>query len=417
MISRRALSLGAASLALTPYMSHAKSRDISQDDDAKIMAMHRKLLTFDAEMDIPADFMSPDKDFGKDTGSRMQIDLPKMDRGGLDGCAFVVFVNQEKRNAETYATARRDAEAKLVAIEKMLKTYPDKIELARKAEDVERIVRRGRHFALISIVNAFPLGEDLKWLPELHRRGLRMMGFTHAGHNQFADSSRPQEKFGDGAAEHNGLSALGKKAVAAMNRAGIIVDVSQLTPAGVMQVTKLSKAPVVASHSAVRKLVDASRNLTDEEMLAIKGTGGVVHIVAFAGYLKARSKEQIADLTKMNGDFGLKMFDDAAKVLPADKLPAYNAAFAEYLKTYPPADVGNMADAIDYAVKLIGIDHVGIATDMEHGGGIVGYKDAGEAFGITRELARRGYSEKELRKIWSGNFLRVWRAVERLARA
>jgi membrane dipeptidase len=406
MITRRSVALGLAALpALSPRTGFAA------EDPA--MALHRRLLTFDAEMDIPEDFMSGDKDVGRETA--MQIDLPKMDRGGLDGAAFVVFVNQDRRTPETYAKARAGAEAKLAAIETMLRTYPDRIALARRAADVPRIVKSGRHFAVISIVNAFPLGEDLSWLPDLYRRGLRLMGFTHAGHNQFADSSRPQEKLGDVKPEHGGLSALGKQAVAEMNRLGIVVDVSQLTPDGVMQATQLSKAPVIASHSAVRALVDSPRNLTDAEMLAIKKTGGVVHIVAFAGYLKARSKEQLADLAKLNADFGLKMFDDAAKVLAADKLPAYQAAFGAYLTKYPPADVGNMADAIDYAVKLIGIDHVGIATDMEHGGGIVGYKDAGEAYGITRELVRRGYSEAALGKIWSGNFLRIWAAVEKAA--
>ena len=402
-LPRRTVAFGLPALAATSAFAA---------DDAGL-ALHKRLITFDAEMDIPDDFMAGDKDVGRETA--MQIDLPKMDRGALDGAAFVVFVNQDKRTPELYAKARAGAQTMLVAIEKMLSAYPKRIALARRAADVPKIVAAKKHFAVISIVNAYPLGEDLSWLPELYSRGLRMMGFTHAGHNQFADSSRPQEKFGDGKAEHGGLSALGKQAVAEMNRLGIIVDVSQLTPDGVMQCVKLSRAPVVASHSAVRKLVESARNLTDEEMLAIKANGGVVHIVAFGSYLKTRTKEQLAALAALNAGFGMKPFDEAAKLLPADKLPAYRTQYDAYLAAYPPADVGNMADAIDYAVKLIGIDHVGISTDMEHGGGIVGYKDAGEAPGLTRELAKRGYAERDLGKLWSGNFLRVWQAVEKAA--
>lgn len=403
-LSRRSVALGLPALAATSAFA--------ADDPA--LALHKRLITFDAEMDIPDDFMAGEKDVGRETA--MQIDLPKMDRGGLDGAAFVVFVNQDKRTPELYAKARAGAEAKLVAIEKMLSSYPQRIALARRAADVPKIVAAKKHFAMISLVNAYPLGDALSWLPELYTRGLRMMGFTHAGNNQFADSSRPQERLGDKKGEHGGLSPLGKQAVAEMNRLGIIVDVSQLTTDGVMQCVQLSRAPVVASHSAVRKLVESGRNLSDEEMLAIKANGGVVHIVAFGSYLKARSKEQLAALTALNASFGMKMFDDAAKVLPADKLPAYRVQFDAYLAKYPPADVANMADTIDYAVKLIGIDHVGISTDMEHGGGIVGYKDAGEAPGLTRELVKRGYSERDLGKLWSGNFLRVWQDVEKATR-
>ena len=402
-LARRTVAFGLPALAATSAFAA---------DDAGF-ALHKRLITFDAEMDIPDDFMAGDKDVGRETA--MHIDLPKMDRGALDGAAFVMFVNQDKRTPELYAKARAGAQAKLVAIEKMLSAYPKRIALARRAADVPKIVAAKKHFAVISIVNAYPLGEDLSWLPELYTRGLRMMGFTHAGHNQFADSSRPQEKLGDGKAEHGGLSALGKQAVAEMNRLGIIVDVSQLTPDGVMQCVKLSRAPVVASHSAVRKLVESTRNLTDEEMLAIKANGGVVHIVAFGSYLKTRTKEQFAALAALNADFGMKPFDEAAKVLPADKLPAYRTQYDAYLAAYPPADVGNMADAIDYAVKLIGIDHVGIASDFNGGGGIEGWNNAGETFNVTLELVRRGYTEDQIAKIWGGNLLRVMDQVQAYA--
>ncbi len=407
---RGLLALSALSLALAGCATPAP-----QNLDVKAMAIHDRVTTFDAEMDIPLDFMVGDKDAGKET--KMQVDLPKMDAGKLDGAAFVLFSLQTKRDAENYAKARKEMDTKLAAIEKMLSAYPTRIEMARKADDVARIVKSGKHFVVLSVVNASAYGENTKWLSELYSRGLRMVAFNHAGHNQFADSNRPQDKFGDKPEEHGGLSPLGKQAVAEMNRLGIIVDISQITKKAVLQAVELSKAPVVASHVGVKAKVDTGRNLTDEEMKAIAAKGGVVHIVAFPSYLKGPSKEQEADLARIEKSFGLKTFTDAGSKLSKDQMPAFMKAMTEYRERWANAgaSVVDMADSIDYAVKLIGIDHVGIATDMEHGGGVIGYASAAEAPNLTKELVKRGYSERDIAKLWSGNFLRAWKAVEKAA--
>ena len=377
--------------------------------------VHERVITFDAEMDIPLDFMVGDKDAGKDT--KMQVDLPKMDAGKLDGAAFVLFAWQKTRTPENDAVSRQEVDTKLAAIEKMLSTYPERIALARRADDVPKIVKSGRHFVVLSIVNAAPYGDDIQWLSELYQHGLRMVAFTHAGNNQFADSNRPQEKFGDTEGAQGGLTALGRRAVAEMNRLGIMVDVSQITKDALMQTVALSRAPVVASHVGVKAKVDTSRNLSDEEMKAIAAKGGVVHIVAFASYLKSASQAQQDDLAAIEKSFGLKTFTDAAAKLPKEKMPEFMAAMGGYRARWASAGatVVDMVDSIDYAVKLIGIDHVGVSTDMEHAGGIIGYKTAAEAAGLTAELVRRGYSERDIGKIWSGNFLRVWKAVEKVA--
>lgn len=379
----------------------------------KAAAIHDRAVTFDAEMDIPLDFMGPGKDAGTDTA--MQVDLPKMDKGKLDGAAFVLFVNQGPRDAQSISKARAQMDAKLAAIEKMLAAYPDRIALARHSGDVAKIVKAQKHFVVLSAVNASPYGDDLAWLSDLYAHGLRMVAFTHAGHNQYADSNRPSERFGDGPEEHGGLSDLGKRAVAEMNRLGIIVDVSQITKAALLQAVALSTAPVVASHVGVKAKVDNPRNLDDAEMKAIADKGGVVHIVAFNSYLRAPSDEQQADLAGIEKSFGLKTFTEAASKLAPDKMAEFRTAMAGYRARWPGADVADMADSIDYAVKLIGIDHVGVSTDMEHSGGIVGYKTAAEAGNLTAELVKRGYSERDIDKIWSGNFLRVWTAVEKTA--
>ncbi len=403
-----ALALALA-LAMTGCATTGPAPSVAAD-------VHDRVITFDAEMDIPLDFMIGDKDAGMDT--KMQVDLPKMDAGKLDGAAFVLFALQNTRTPENYARARKEVDTKLAAIEKMLATYPQRIVLARRADDVPKIVKSGRHFLVLSVVNAYPYGEDLGWLGELYQHGLRMVAFTHAGNNQFADSNRPQEKFGDTEGAQGGLTALGRQAVAEMNRLGIIVDVSQITKDAVLQAVALSRAPVVASHVGVKARVDTSRNLTDQEMQAIAAKGGVVHIVAFATYLKSASQEQQDDLAAIEKSFGLKTFTDAGAKLSKEKMPEFMSAMAGYRARWASAGatVVDMVDSIDYAVKLIGIDHVGVSTDMEHSGGIIGYKTAAEAAGLTAELLKRGYSERDIGKIWSGNFLRVWKAVEKVAR-
>ncbi len=244
-------------------------------------ALHDRLITFDAEMDIPYEFMTGPNDVGQDTA--MHVDLPKMDRGGLDGALFVSWVSQGERTPSAYAKAKADADIKFKAIEAMVEKYPDRIGLAKSADEAEQLVTGGKHFAVMGMVNAWPLGPDRSWLLELYDRGLRNITLNHAGHNQFSDSSRPRTA---PPMEHGGLSRLGRQLIRTMNDMGIIVDVSQVTSQTVFQVTELSRAPIIASHSGIKAIIDTARNLTDAEMVAIKETGGGVGIVAFSNYLQ-----------------------------------------------------------------------------------------------------------------------------------
>ncbi|MGB1875342.1 MAG: dipeptidase, partial [Rhodospirillaceae bacterium] len=273
---------------------------VTSAQDAR--ALHDRIITFDAEMDIPFEFMEGANDVGQETG--MQIDLPKMDRGGLDGALFVNWVLQGGRTPSAYAKARANAEKKFAAIENMVQTYPGRIRLARTADDAEKLVAEGKHFAVMGMVNAWPLGPDLTWLPELYDRGLRNITFNHAGHNQFADSSRPRAPLNDKPQEHVGLSQLGRSLVMMMNDLGIIVDVSQVSPQTLFQTAELSRAPIIASHSGVKNIIDTARNLTDTEMLAIKDSGGAVGIVAFSSYLRPTRPEQGAAFGAILGEFG-----------------------------------------------------------------------------------------------------------------
>lgn len=399
-----------ASLTLSVVTVCTAGSASAQDAQAPARALHDRIITFDAEMDIPFEFMDGPNDVGRETG--MQVDLPKMDRGGLDGALFVNWVLQGERNATGYAKAKADAEIKFAAIEKMVSTYPDRIGLARSADEAEQLVAEGKHFAVLGLVNAWPIGPDLSGLPGLYDRGLRNITLNHAGHNQFADSSRPRAQLNDPKSEHGGLSKLGRNLIREMNDLGIIVDVSQVTPQVVFQAAELSHAPIIASHSGVKAVVDTARNLTDPEMLAIKDTGGAVGIVAFSSYLRPSLPGQGAAFGKILGSYGTTNLAQITATFPPEKVEQFKIDFAAYQEEFPPANVSQYVDSIAYVIDLLGIDHVMISSDMEHGGGVRGWMNAGESFGVTEELVARGYTEDQIAKLWWGNFARVWRAVD-----
>jgi membrane dipeptidase len=287
------------------------------------------------------------------------------------------------------------------------------------------------------------------------------MSLAHNGNSQLADSNTGEVQ---GYLYNNGLSPLGREVIAEMNRLGMMVDLSHPSKGANMEAMRLSKAPVIASHSGVRALADVSRNMDDEQLLALKKNGGVIQIVGFASYVKTDSKERLDALAKLRDEFGLagpgggrggrggggggRGRGDAAErvcpvesasgspapargarggrgrgnpaldALPAERRAEYDKKLAEIDAKYPAAARANVKDFvnhIDYAVKLIGIDHVGISSDFDGGGGIDGWNSAAEAFNVTLELVRRGYTEEQIGKMWSGNLLRVWGEVEKVS--
>jgi membrane dipeptidase len=227
--------------------------------------------------------------------------------------------------------------------------------------------------------------------------------------------------------------------VAELNRLGIMIDISHPSKESMMQTLALTKAPIIASHSAVRALCDVSRNLDDEQLLALKKNGGVVQMVAFSGYVKQSpppSPERQQALAALRTEFGLPAVGGGGGGAPAgagagggggrgglqsltpEKRAEYQQRMARIDSQFPPPPRGTVkdfVDHIDYAVKLIGIDHIGISSDFDGGGGVEGYNDATEAINVTRELVRRGYTEPQIAKMWSGNLLRVMREVEKVA--
>lgn len=383
-------------------------------DDATVRRVHESLLTIDAHIDIRDDF-DPAQAAGNTTG---QFDLAKLEQGELDVATVALFANPARTTSENIAAARQQVGRKLSALQKLVGQHPDRLEFARSAADIERIEKSGKHAIVLSFLNALPLGNDLTLLPKYYADGVRVFGFVHASNNAFADSSRPNAAFGDRPNQAGGLTPLGKQAVGELNRLGVIIDVSQLTPDGVLQTVKLSTAPVIASHSGLRSRVDVPRNLRDDELKAIAASGGVVHIVTFASYLKQDPKRQEEYLNTVWRPFGLTPnVDDPKAKLDAATYEKYQAAYAKYSANgWRYASLQDYVDSIDAAVKLIGIDHVGIGSDFNHGGGVTGFAHVGEAPNLTRELLQRGYSPEDIGKLWGGNFLRVFRQVEQVAK-
>lgn len=410
-IRQKALLLAAPLLA-TVVLGAAHAAPAASGLDARARSIHARVIPIDPHADILFDPASGVPDLAVDGPG--QADLPKLRRGGVGAVVLAAFAPSGPRTPERIAAARAQADAKLKAIHALVEQHPDQAELALSAADVERIRRAGKVAIIAGFLNAYAFGDSLAPIADYYRQGVRVFGFNHAGNNAYADSSRP------GAAnppeEWGGLSPLGKQAVGELNRLGVIIDVSQLTPAGVLQTLALTKAPVLATHSGIKALVDAPRNLSDAELDAIKANGGVVNIVAFNAYL-ARPPEDYAEKVRaLRASYGLgsgyRQPNDGAADL-GDRRAAYEKDLGGLI---PKATVASLVDAVDYAVKRIGIDHVGISSDFNHNSGIVGFNSEADAPNVTRELVARGYTEAQIRALWGGNFLRVFKAVEATSR-
>lgn len=396
---------------------------------AKARAIHERVITLDTHDDINPDNFTRQKNYTQRLET--QVNLPKMMEGGLDASFFIVYVGQGPLTPEGYDGAYQQAVAKFDAVHHLTREIAaNQIELALTAADVPRIAKSGKKVALIGIENAYSLGTDIKRVKEFHDRGGRYMSLAHNGHSQFADSNTGER---DGQWLHNGLSELGKQAIAEMNKWGIMVDLSHPSKAANMQAMALSKAPVIASHSAARALADHSRNMDDEQLMALKKNGGVIQTVALASYVKVNkpdSPERAAAIAALRKEFGLGMPGGGTgggggggrgglNAMSPEQRARFDARMADINRKTPDdprATVADFVNHIDYLVKKIGLDHVGISSDFDGGGGVTGWNGADETFNVTLELVRRGYTEEQIGKIWSGNLLRVMADVEQVAK-
>lgn len=388
----------------------------AQDDadlESRARAIHDRVITLDTHVDIGEGYATAALDPGG--FSKAQVDLPKMRAGGLDAVFLIVYTAQGPLTPEGFADARRNADDKLAAITRLANGYPGEIAIARTSAEARKIAKSGRKVAFIGMENAYPLGGGLADVEAWRDAGVRYMGVTHFGHNQFGDSSNPNVDAGDSEELHGGLSSLGRDLVAALNRAGVMVDVSHAGRKTMMQAVALSEAPVIASHSGVKALADSPRNLDDEQLRAIAAKGGVVQIVALDVYVKPLNAEQQALQEKIRKEMGLET-SAAREAATPEVMAEYQRRLEGVWAIEPRASVSDFVDHIDHAVKVAGIDHVGIASDFDGGGGVVGWEDASQTLNVTRELLRRGYSEEEIGKIWGGNLLRVLDEVQKTAK-
>lgn len=404
----------------TVACASAPRTDSEESLIARARGIHDRVLTLDTHVDIqPAAFTADQPNYvnGGLANPAQQVDLPRMERGGLDAVFFSIYQGQQQDfTPAAYQRAHDVAMAKVDAIRRMTSTLaPDRIGLATTAAGVRRIAASGRKVALMGMENGYALGEDVSNVKKFADLGVRYLSLAHNGNNQLSDSNNGQP---DGE-RHGGLSALGRRVVAEANRWGVMLDISHPSKKANLQMMQRSRAPVIASHSAMRALGDHTRNLDDEELLALKRNGGVVQVVAFASYLKVPSRERTQALLALRQEFGITGGgNQALRSLTTERRAQYDARLAEIDRRFPApprATVKDLVDHIDYAVKRIGIDHVAISSDFDGGGGVEGWENATETFNVTLELVRRGYTEAEVAKIWSGNTLRLMEAVERVA--
>ncbi|HZX74746.1 MAG TPA: dipeptidase [Cyclobacteriaceae bacterium] len=411
--------------SMTAY-SQSKTADAALIEKAK--GIHERVITLDTHDDINASNFTAATNYTQRLSS--QVNLPKMIDGGLDVSWFIVYTAQGDLTKEGYEKAYVNADEKFKAIHRLCEEIaPDKIGLALTSDDVRRIIKSGRKVAMIGVENGYPIGMDITHVKEFYDRGARYMSLAHNGHSQLADSNTGER---DSVWLNHGLSPLGKEVIKEMNKWGIMVDLSHPSKESNIQAIRLSRAPVIASHSSARALNDVSRNLDDEQLMLIKEKNGVVQTVAFKSYLNtkkndaytAKLTEVAAGIAKTEG-FTVLARPAVLALSTADR-EAYMKKNAEIndkarliMEKDPSAaksvDVSDFVDHIDYLVKKIGVDHVGISSDFDGGGGISGWNDASETFNVTLELVKRGYTEKQIGMMWSGNLLRVLDDVQAVA--
>ena len=430
-----------------------------QDLVARARGIHERVITLDTHNDIDPENFTRECNYTMRLTT--QVNLPKMKEGGLDVSFMIVYVGQQNPpqvadalQPAGYDRAYKAAIAKFNAVHHLTEDIaPNEIELALTAADVTRIAKSGKKVAVIGIENGYPIGTDINRVKEFWQRGGRYMSLAHNGHSQLSDSNTGEA---DNVWRWGGLSPLGRQVIQEMNKWGIMVDVSHPSKGSMMQAIGLSKAPVIASHSGVRKFANVSRNMDDEMLMAMKTNGGVIQMVALSGYVKSDPPERGAAINALRQEFSLPSGRGGGagagrgaapagrrcpvegtpppanagggrggrsavgiETLTPDRRAEFDRRMAEIDRKWPAAgraNVKDFVDEIDYAVKLIGIDHVGISSDFDGGGGIDGWNSAAETFNVTLELVRRGYSEEQIGKVWSGNLLRVWSEVEKVAK-
>ncbi|MDZ7376298.1 MAG: dipeptidase [candidate division KSB1 bacterium] len=376
----------------------------------KAAQIHARVVTIDSHVDTPLRLLRSDFDLSQDHEPNRRsgkLDLPRMKRGGLDAVFFAVFVGQGERNESGNTRAQAAALKVFDVIHDNLKKHHELAELALTPKDVYRLEKRGKRAILIGMENGYPIGNDLSLIRKYYDLGARYITLCHTKNNDICDSSTDTT-------EHHGLSQFGKQVIAEMNRIGMMIDISHVSDETFYDVIALSKAPIIASHSCARALCDHPRNLSDDMLKRLAENGGVIQMCLMSDYVKKAEPNPEREAAFRMLEEKYRNFDQ----LSEEEQRKARQEWYELNEKYPRelATVSDLVDHIDHIVKVAGIDHVGIGTDFDGGGGVEGCNDVSEMGNITLELVKRGYNKEQIRKIWGGNLLRVMTEVEGIAR-
>ncbi len=411
MTNRRIRALGGISLAVAICACTVAKTPPTVEEKAR--ELHKEILTVDTHCDTAMRLLSPDWKIGDrhDPSQRSsgKIDLPRMKEGGLDAEFFAAFVGQGPLTPEAYEKAKASALRAVDAVRKMTEEYAAMIGLAVDPAGARRLKKDGKLTAFIGLENGYPIGRDLSLVRLFHDRGVRYITLCHSSDNDICDSSTDRR-----APEDKGLSAFGREVVAECNRRGMIIDISHASEKSFYDVIAASQAPIIASHSSARAVCDNPRNLTDDQLRALAKNGGVIQICFLGAYVKVMPvvPEREAALKELEAKYG-SIRDIRDEALRKEAMAAREAVNQRFPQARP--NVQDLVDHIDHVRKVVGIDYVGIGTDFDGGGGIVGCDDVSGMIHVTEELVRRGYTDREIEKIWGGNFFRVFQRVIDLA--
>ena len=381
----------------------------------KTAEIHAKVFTVDTHIDWPshqfrdADFVPRERHEPGKRGSG-QWDLVRMKEGGLDGVFMSIFTSQGARTDSGHAQAKGHALKLIELTKKMVADNPDLAEIALTPEDAYRLEKSGKRAIFMGMENGYPLGKDIGNVKMFYDLGVRYITITHTRNNELGDSSTDDKK------EWNGLSPLGEQVVQEMNRLGIMVDISHVSDDLFWDVIALTKAPVIASHSSARALCDHARNMNDEMLKAVKKNGGVVQVCLLGDYIKKMppNPERDAALEPLRDKLRAARRGELSEDESQKVWEEFQAINAKYPANRP--SVQDAADHIDHMVKVMGVDHIGVGSDFDGGGGLIGIDDVSEAPNLTKELLKRGYSEKDIQKIWGGNLMRVFSEVIKVSK-
>ena len=389
--------LAAACLLSAPVVVHAQATDAAR-------RLAQDAIIVDTHIDAPGVLVDKWADLAG-THQDREFDYPKARAGGLD-VAFMSIYTSPRQDAD--GSAWQAANAMIDGVEALVQRHPDKFAILTSPKDAERLLEGGRVLLPLGMENGAPLGDKLENVQFFFDRGVRYITLAHSAANRLADSSYAAEK------KWNGLSPLGRQVVAEMNRLGIMVDVSHLGDASALEAIRLSKVPVIASHSAFRHFTPGfERNISDEIAKAVAARGGVVQVPFGTAFINPDSAANLQAQFRARVAFDQRNAELKAQGKPQEDRAAFEKAWEE---AHPvrSSTLAQVLDQIDYGVKLLGVDHVGIGSDFDGVGGELAneLKTVADFPNLVAGLQARGYSDADIRKILGGNLLRAWTAIE-----